>query len=323
MKPKVVLTQKYQDEAIEILKERFRLIIVEGSGKTLLDILNEHPDTRALIGFLSDPIGRDVIDAGQNLEIIANYAVGYNNIDFNYAIQKGIAVTNTPDILTGATADLAMALLLSVARRIIEADRYLRDGKFTGWGANLLLGKELNGCNMGVIGMGRIGTATALRAKGFGMNVIYYSRTRKPELEKLHGFIYKEFKEVIREADVVSPHFPASPATRHLFNEEIFGMMKKDAIFINVARGDLVDEKVLADKLEQGELFGAGLDVYEFEPKVTEKLNRLENTVLVPHIGSATFTARMGMARMTIENVTRALNGETPVNLIDECKKTA
>lgn len=322
MKPKVILTQRYQEEAIRLLQEEFDLIIVEGSGKTLVELLNEHPDTRALISFLSDPIDRTVIEPGKNLEIIANYAVGYNNIDYKYAISRGIAVTHTPDILTDATADLAMALILAVSRRIVEADEYLRQGKFTGWSANLLLGKELKGTTLGIIGMGRIGKATAIRAMGFGMNIIYYSRTRKPDLEKQYGFTYETFVNLLKKADVISPHFPASPDTRHLFNKDAFSLMKPDAIFINVARGDLVNERCLAEKLENNHLFGAGLDVYEYEPAITEKLKSLKNTVLLPHIGSATISARLGMARMTIASVKNKLAGLTPPHLIPECRSS-
>lgn len=320
-KKKVVLTQIYQQQAIEQLQEAFDLVIVEGSGKPLEQVLRENPDTEALIPFLSDPIGKEIIDLAPRLKIIANYAVGYNNIDVRYAVRKGILVTNTPDILTRATADLAMALLLASARRIVESDAYLRAGKFTGWGANLLLGKELHGCTMGIVGMGRIGLATALRARGFGMKITYFSRSRKPELEQKYDFQYLPFMELVENSDVISLHIPSSPDVHHLFNKDVLDRMKPDAIFINVARGNLVDEAYLAEKLEKNPQFTAGLDVYEFEPKVTEKLLPLKNTVLVPHIGSATFHARMGMAQMTIDNLEQAFEGKTPQNLVPECRE--
>lgn len=321
MKRKVVLTQEYQYEAIEQLKQEFNLIIAAGSNKPLTDILAENPDTEALISFLSDRIDKTVIDLGKNLKVIANYAVGYNNIDVRYAVQKGIPVTNTPDILTHATADLTMALMLSVSRRIVEGDDFVRKGKFTGWGANLMLGKELYGSTIGIVGMGRIGLAAALRAKGFGMKIIYYSRSRKKDLEEMHGFEYMPFIELVKKADIITPHIPASADTRHLFNRDVFDVMKRDAIFINVSRGDIMDEKYLADKLEKKELFGAGLDVYEWEPRVTDKLKKLKNVVLVPHIGSATYKARLGMAQMTIDNVKAVFDGRTPPNLVKECKE--
>ncbi len=320
MKQKVILTHKYRDEGIEELKENFNLIIVEGSGRSLMETLKEHSDAVALISFLSDPIKKEHMDALPNLKIIANYAVGYNNIDVAYAKSKNILVTNTPDILTDASADLTFTLILAACRRIVEADAYVRAGKFTGWGANLLLGKELRGATLGIIGMGRIGTAVAIRALGFGMNVIYYNRSRKEHLEKQYGFKYVTFDQLVREADVVSPHIPGSPEVHHLFNKETFDKMKPDAVFINLARGGIMDEAALADKLEKKELFAAGLDVYELEPKVHEKLMKLDNVVMAPHIGSATFTARLGMAKMTIANIKQTLAGQTPQNLVPECR---
>jgi glyoxylate reductase len=323
MKKKVILTRKYQSEAIRQLQDEFELIIVEDSGKSLPEVLNENPDTEALIPFLSDKIDISVIDMGPNLKIIANYAVGYNNVDVDYAIRKGIPVTNTPDILTDATADMAMALMLAVSRRIVEGDRYVRQGQFKGWGANLLLGKALNGANLGIIGMGRIGLATAIRAAGFGMKVLYFSRNRKPELEETYGIRYMTFMDVVRSADVLSIHIPSTTETHHLINSSVLNAMKRDAIFINVSRGDLVDENCLAEKLEKKELFGAGLDVYEFEPTVHETLLRLDNAVLAPHTGSATYRARLGMAQMTIDNVKAVLAGQPPINLVSEWKDAA
>jgi glyoxylate reductase len=321
MKRKIILTQKYQDEAIRQLNEAFNLIIVENSGKNLVQVLRENPDAEALISFLSDKIDKEIIDLGKNLKIIANYAVGYNNIDVNYAIEKGIPVTNTPDILTNATADFTMALMLAASRRLVQGDDFVRKGKYTGWGANLMLGKELNNSILGIVGMGRIGLAAAQRALGFGMTIFYYDTTRKKDLEKKYGFRYLPFQDLVSQADIVSLHIPSSPETRRLFNKEVFDWMKKDAVFINASRGDLVDEASLAEKLEKNELFGAGLDVYEYEPRVTEKLKKLKNVVLAPHLGSATYKARMGMAQMTIDNVKQVFAGAPPQNLIQECKK--
>ncbi|MCU0290001.1 MAG: D-glycerate dehydrogenase, partial [Acidobacteria bacterium] len=320
MKKKVILTRKYQDEGIRQLRESFNLIIVEDSGKTLPGLLQENPDTEALISFLSDKIDKPVIDLVPNLKIIANYAVGYNNIDVQYAIKKGIMVTHTPDVLTNATADLTMALILATCRRLVEGDELLRQGKFKGWGANFLLGKELNGSTLGIIGMGRIGQATALRAKGFGLTITYFNRTRKFELEKDHGFIFKPLHDLVKESDIVSLHIPASPGVYHLFNKNLFDLMKKDAVFINVSRGDLVDEAYLAEKLAKNELFAAGLDVYEYEPHINEQLLKLKNVVLAPHIGSATYKARMGMAQLTIDNVKQVLSGNSPQTPVPECR---
>lgn len=316
-KQKVILTQKYQEEAINRLKESFELLIVEDSGKRLVDLLRENPDTEALISFLSDPVGREIIDLGENLKIIANYAVGYNNIDIGYAREKGITVTNTPDVLTETTADLTIALLLAVARRIVEGDRVTRAGKFPGWGANFMLGKEINGLTLGIVGLGRIGLATALRARAFGMKIVYYSRTQKPELEAEHGFEYLSFDALLKSSDVVSLHVPSTSDTRHMINRRSLDLMKRDAIFINASRGDLVEEAALAEKLVNNQLFGAGLDVYEFEPEVTEALIPLDNVVLAPHLGSATYKTRLGMALITVENVTRVLSGKEPLHPVN------
>ena len=321
MKKKVILTQIYQDEAIEKLKEDYQLIIAEQDSRNLLEILKANTDTQALISFLSDDINGEIIAGGPNLKIIANYAVGYNNIDFQYAMGQGIYVTHTPDILTNATADLTMALILAVSRRIVEADAFLKKGEFSGWGANLMLGKELNGAILGIVGLGRIGLATAIRANSFGMKVVYYDRNQKKDLEVRHGFEYRRFVDLLKISDVVSLHIPYSPDMHHLFNRDVFDLMKKDAIFINASRGALMDEEYLAEKLENQTLFGAGLDVYEHEPRVTEKLKKLDNAVLVPHIGSATTKARLEMAMMTIRSVDRALSGQAPDHLIPEWKR--
>lgn len=322
MKKKVVLTHVYQDEAMNALRDEFNLIVVpEGAGK-VAQTIRANPDTQALISFLSDDISRDVIDTARSLKIIANYAVGYNNIDIGRACERGIYVTHTPDILTDATADLTMALILAVSRKIVEADAFLRSGKFRGWAAKLLIGRELRGMVLGIVGLGRIGLQTAIRAMGFGMKVIYYDRHPKLHIEKKYGFGYRTFIDLVRSADVVSVHIPYSPDVHHLFNRDVLDLMKPDAIFINAARGPLMDEKYLAEKLEKRELFGAGLDVYEKEPRVTSRLKKLHNVVLLPHIGSATEKARLAMAMMTVRSVQKALSGQIPDHLIPEWKKT-
>jgi len=320
-KKKVILTQKYQEEAIRQLKEAFDLVIQEDSGKNLIEILKENPDAEALISFLSDKIDKKIIEYGKNLKIIANYAVGYNNIDVEYAMQSGVLITNTPDILTTATADFTMALILAAARRVVEGDNLVRQGKFKGWGANLLLGKALDNCTLGIVGLGRIGTATAKRALGFGMKILYNDTSRNKKLETQYELEFKPLLDLIPQSDIISLHIPSSPQSHHLFDKKKLDMMKKDAIFINVSRGDLVDEAYLAEKLEKKELLAAGLDVYEFEPRVTEKLKTLPNLVLAPHLGSATYKARLGMAQMTIDNVRQVFAGKTPQNLIPEYRK--
>ena len=318
MKKKVILTKNYLQPAIDRLNDVFDLVVAEESGKDLAAVVKEHADAEALISFLSDKIDRSLMDLAPNLKIIANYAVGYNNIDVAAALEKGIFVTHTPDVLTEATADLTMALVLAVCRRILESDEFVRAGKFEGWGAKLMLGKELRGSVFGVVGLGRIGLATAKRAAGFGMKVMYYSKTRKPEIEQELGFQYARFIDVVEQADVLSLHLPYSEDVHHLFNKDTFDLMKPNAVFINAARGALMDENYLAEKLEKGELFGAGLDVYEFEPKVTQRLLALKNVVMAPHIGSATDDTRLEMAMMTVRGVENALQGAKPDFLVPE-----
>ena len=318
---KVILAHRYSDEAVERLKREFQLVIADEEAGGLAAALQRHPDAAALISFLSDAVYRDMIGGLKKLKIIANFATGYNNIDIDCALERKVWITHTPDVLTPATADLAMALILAVSRRLVEGDAFVRSGRFAGWGADLLLGKDLNGAILGIVGMGRIGLATALRARGFGMKVVYYSRSAKPQLEKKYGFARVTFLELIRGADVVSLHLPYSPSVHHLFNRDAFALMKKDAIFINTARGPLMDEQALADSLEANGLLGAGLDVYENEPVVNEKLKRLKNAVLLPHAGSATEKTRRAMAMMTVQSVRQALSGKVPPYLIPEWKE--
>lgn len=320
MKSKVILTKKIGSNEVDILKEKYDLIIVENNDKDLKEIAQANPETDALIPFLSDSVNKEIIDILKNLKIIANYAVGYNNIDFNYAAGSGVYVTNTPDILTDATADLTLSLILGVSRRLLESDRYMRGGNFKGWGANLLLGKELRGLTIGIIGLGKIGFETAVRAKAFGMKIIYNSRTRKIDVEKEFGFEYREFNDLIESSDIISPHMPYSSEVHHLFNYNTFRKMKKGAIFINVSRGGLMDEDALAELLEEKHLYGAGLDVFENEPDVNIRLTKLDNVLMTPHTGSATDKARSGMGVMVIKNIEQALSGKTPDNLIPELR---
>ncbi len=317
---KVILAHPYSEEAVERLRREFELVIAEEEGG-LAACCRRHADAEALISFLSDPVDRNVIALLPRLKIIANFAVGYNNIDVAAALERRVLVSHTPEVLTQATADLAMALILAASRRVVEGDALVRAGDFHGWQAGLLLGKELNGAVLGIVGMGRIGLAVALRARAFGMKVIFYSRSAKPRVEKKYGFARVTFLELIRSADVVSLHLPYSPGVHQLFNRDVFALMKKDAVFVNTARGPLMDEAALADALEKNRLFAAGLDVYENEPRVNARLRRLTNAVLLPHLGSATEATRRQMAMMTVEAVRQALSGRKPKHLIPEWKE--
>ncbi len=271
----------------------------------------------ALVCMLSDRIDRELLDSAPMLKVVANYAVGYDNIDVGAARERGIVVTNTPGVLTEATADLAWALLLAAARNLGAGERMVRAGEWTGWGPMQLLGEPLQGRTLGIVGMGAIGQAVARRGKGFGMEIVYFNRNRvAPEIESSLGAEFVSFEELLRRSDFLSLHAPLNEHSRHLFNQQTFQLMKPTAVLVNTARGALIDEVELVEALQQGRLAAAGLDVYEFEPKITEGLLSLDNVVLAPHLGSASTLARGDMVRLCCENVSAVLAGKpalTPV----------
>jgi len=322
MKKKILLTRSFQKKPIEILKKDFDLEI--GGNKKNLgkeEIINKIKDKQALICLLADTIDKQVIDAAPELKIIANYAVGYNNIDVDYCIKKNIIVTNTPDVLNEATADIAFALLLSVARRLIESHVFVLKDRFKGWEPNLMLGKEIYGKRVGIIGMGRIGKAFARRCKGFGLETVYYSRTKlKMEEENKFNVKYLNLNDLLKTSDFVSIHVPLTDETYHLLNRKKLNLMKRSSVLINTARGPVVDEKVLLEMLKNKKIWGAGFDVYEDEPDVPEKLKKLDNVVLLPHIGSATEETRTKMAMMCVNAVKDFFEGKTPENIVPEWK---
>jgi glyoxylate reductase len=250
--------------------------------------------------------------------MIANFGVGYNNIDVEAATARGIMVSNTPDVLTDATADLAMALILSIGRRIVEADRHTRDGKFRFWAPFYFLGHEVSGKTLGIIGLGRIGRAVAQRAAGFKMNIIYYNRRPiAPEQADRLGVQYAPLNDLLETADFISLHMPLTPETHHMIGASELARMKPSAYLINTARGPVVDETALVEALQQGRLAGAGLDVYEYEPALTPGLVELPNVVLLPHVGSATLETRRRMAELAVDNLLIGLTGQVPPNCIN------
>ncbi len=270
-------------------------------------------ESQALITYLSDPINKEVIDSGKNLKIIANYGAGFNNIDFNHAKSCGIWVTNTPGVLHETTADLTWALILGIARQIVPSDRYTREGKFTGWGAKLFLGGDVYGKTLGVIGCGEIGRAVARRALGFGMKVLYHNRNRlSVELEQSLNASYVSLEELLRESDFISLHVPLTEETRYMIGKKQFEMMKPTTYFIHTARGKVVDDQALLDALKSGQIAGAGLDVYENEPEITEGMLEIDNLIVLPHIGSASVETRDRMAMLVAENVSNVLSGKEP-----------
>ena len=320
MKPKVLLTRALMPEAVELLQADFDLEI--GHTERMLtraELLEKIQGKDAIISMFADKIDRETLDTAQDLKLIANYAVGYNNIDVPATIEKNIPVVHTPDVLTDATADVAFAQLLAVARRIPEAHAYVVEGKFTAWKPDLLLGLELTGKTVGIVGMGRIGRAFARRCLGFGMSILYFSRTRLPsDKEKELAATYVTLEELLRRSDVVSLHVPLTDETRHLIDADKLALLKPDAILINTARGPVVDEPALIKTLKEKRIWGAGLDVYENEPHVPEELRRLDNCVLLPHIGSATREARFKMTQIPHDAIVDFFAGRTPKTLVPE-----
>ncbi|MCD6222618.1 MAG: D-glycerate dehydrogenase [Thermoplasmata archaeon] len=314
----IFMTRRLPDIAIKMLEKEHDLEIYEGDAPpSKEEIIAGIKGKDALICLLTDPIDREVMDASPSLKIIANYAVGYDNIDVEYATKKGIVVTNTPGVLTETVADLTWALMLSIARRICEGDEFMRQGKFKGWAPLLMLGGDVYDKTLGIIGAGRIGRAVARRAIGFNMNVIYYSRHRNEEIERECNAKYVGFDELLRQADFISLHVPLTEETYHMIGWEELNKMKRTAYLINTARGKCIDEEALYKALKNGVIAGAALDVFENEPKVHEGLAKLKNVVLTPHIGSASLETRTKMAEMVAKNVIAALKGERAPNCVN------
>ena len=276
-------------------------------------LLKKVKDCDALISLLTEKIDKELIDEMSNCKIIANYAVGYNNIDINYAKKKNIIVTNTPDVLTESTADLTMTLVLNCARRIIEGEKLLRDGKFKGWQPKLLLGTELKNKTFGIIGAGRIGSAVAIRAKSFGTNIIYFDSKYNVSLEKRTGAKKVSIKKLLAESDFISIHLPLNEKTNHFIDKDRLKLMKSSAILINTSRGEIIEETSLIRSLRNKRLKAVGLDVFENEPKINPMLLKFPNVLIIPHLGSATKEARDEMAMLAAKNVINVLKRKPPL----------
>ena len=318
MKPNVLVTRKIFKEALDLLEGRIQYEIGSREGElTKKELLEKVENKQGILCLLVDTIDRDIIDGAPQLKIIANCAVGYDNIDIDYAREKGILVTNTPGVLTETTADLTWALILSVARRIPKADVFTRTKMYQGWALDLFLGREVTGKCLGVVGMGRIGKAVASRAGAFRMEIVYNDPHRLPqEEEERYRASWLPLEDLLRKADIVTLHTSLTPETTHLISADRLRLMKREAILVNVSRGPVVDELALAEALEKNTIWAAGLDVYEREPAIEARLLSLDNVVLLPHIGSATFETRIRMATMAAKNLVQGLSGEKPDNLV-------
>jgi glyoxylate reductase len=310
----VFLTRRIPDEGIELLRQRYDLAIHEKDRPiSKSELVEAVRDADGLLCLLTDPVDTEVIAAAPKLKVISNYAVGYNNIDVEAAKARGIAVTNTPGVLTDATADIAFALMLACARRIAESDRWMRAHEFPGWSPLQFLGQDLREKTLGIIGAGRIGAALARRAFGaYDMRILYTDTQPNKVIETQLRARACGLETLLRESDYVSIHVPLTTQTHHLIGAREIGFMKSSAILVNTARGPVVDEKALIAALREHRIFAAGFDVYEQEPVIPSELKALDNAVILPHIGSASFSTRARMARMAAENLIAVLEGREP-----------
>ena len=316
---RIFVADEIPEIGLEKLKAKFDVTV--GGGEEILsraELMDKISDVDAIVSTVNEPLDKDVIDAGKQLKIIACMAVGYNNVDVEYATQKGIMVTNTPGVLTDTTADLTWSLLMAISRRVVEGDSFIRAGKYKKWRPKMLLGSDICGKTIGIIGFGRIGQQVAKRASGFDMKILYYDVVPiSPEIEKEYNATRVEVDTLLKESDYVTLHTLLTKETRHLINEKRLSLMKSSAYLINASRGPVVDEEALVKALQKKQIAGAALDVYENEPKLTPGLAELANVVLLPHLGSATLETRNKMAEMAADNAIAALSGETPPNLVN------
>lgn len=312
----IYVTREIPAAGLELLRKKFGKFEMNKDDRVLSyeELLEKVKGSDAVLSLLTDKMDEKIMDAaGPQLKVISNYAVGYNNINVAAASKRKIMVTNTPGVLTDATADLAVALMFACARRIPEGDAFTRAGKFKGWAPLLMIGQDVTGKTLGIIGAGRIGSAvTRKMARGFNMKVVYFDKFPNAELEKETGAKRVELPELLRESDFISIHVTLTDETKHLIGEKEFNSMKPTCVFVNTARGPVVDEKALVEALKSKKIFSAGLDVFEEEPNLAEGLAELPNVVIPPHVGSATLWTRTRMAEMAAQNLIDALDGKMP-----------
>jgi glyoxylate reductase len=317
MRPTLYLARPFPDQVMAVIRDRFQLTVSPADHPpSAAEIRAGVREAQAAICTLNERMDAGILSAAPALRVIANYAVGYNNIDVETAKARGIVVTNTPDVLTNATADITWALILSVARRVVEGDQLVRRNQWTGWSPTQMLGVDLSGKTLGIIGMGRIGQAVARRAAGFDMTVLYWTRSKRSLQSSNPAWQRVSFEELLQRSDFLSPHVPLTPETHHLINDAALRLMKPTAFLINAARGPVVDEAALVQALQEHRLAGAGLDVYEREPELQRGLRELSQVVLLPHLGSATTETRIKMGLMCVENVLAVLEGKPAPNRV-------
>ena len=319
-KPKIYITRKLPERGLQIIRKHFDMEVwPEYAPPPKKTIIEKAKNVDALATLLSDKIDAEVFNAAPKLKIVSQLAVGFDNIDIPEATRRGIYVTNTPEVLTDTTADFAWALLMATARRVVEADKYVRTGQWkVGWHPDMMAGRDVYNATIGVVGAGRIGYAVAKRATGFGMKILFYDVVPRPEIERDFGAKKVDLDTLLRESDFVSIHVPLMKETRHLINEQKLRLMKKTAYLINNSRGPVVDEKALYKALKEGWIAGAGLDVFEQEPIPADNpLLKLDNVVVAPHISSASLETRSKMGEMVAENLVAFFEGKKPPNLVN------
>ena len=318
-RPRVFVTRRLPGRALDYLAEHAVVDLWPGELPPRREALIEHASTAtALLTLLTDRIDDELLAAAPDVIAVSNMATGFDNVDIEAANRRLVLVTRTPGVLTETTADFAFALLLAAARRVVEGDRYTRDGQWKTWGPETLLGPDVHGATLGIIGLGRIGTEVARRAKGFGMRILYNSRSHKPDAERDLGAEFRDVPSLLRESDFVSLHTALSPETRHLINAESLAMMKLTAVLVNTGRGPLVDQNALYEALRDGTIAAAALDVTDPEPMPpSDPLLTLPNVIVTPHIASASVATRSRMAMLAAENLVQALRGEVPENAVN------
>ncbi len=319
-KPKVYITRELPERGLNIIRKYFDVEVWPDYAPPPKNvIIDKAKDVDALGSLLSDKIDIEVFNAAPKLKIVSQLAVGFDNIDITEATKRGIYVTNTPEVLTDTTADFAWSLLMAVARRIVEADKYVRTGQWkVSWHPAMLAGRDIHHATIGVVGAGRIGYAVAQRAKGFDMKILFYDVVPRPEIEKDLGAKKVDMDTLLKESDFVSIHVPLMKETHHLINAEKLKLMKKTAYLVNNSRGPVVDEKALYEALKKGQIAGAGLDVFEQEPTPLDNpLLKLDNVVVAPHISSASLETRSKMSEMVAENLVSFFQGKRPPNLVN------
>ncbi len=314
---KIIVTCSLPGKALEKLSRKYNLYI-HSSNESIMsydELKQRIKAADAVITLLSNKIDEEILEVAPKLKIVSNYAVGYNNIDVDACTKKNVWVGHTPGVLTETTADFAFALMMSAARKIVPADKFVRENKFKGWFPELFMGTDIHHKKLGIIGMGRIGQALAKRAKGFNMDVVYYDSKGDLDLGVAKSI---NLEDLLKTSDYISLHVPLLDSTHHLIDQKALGMMKDSAILINTSRGPVVDEAALARALKEGQISAAGLDVFEKEPKVNSDLLNLDNVVLAPHIASSSKETREKMAEVAVENVLRVLEGNEPLHAVNK-----